>query len=213
MFGKWFGKKEEKTRILEKPEELNVGDMVEMVDSFGLPAEIRGETFQIMEINTYEYKHARETEFLLQGSEGIPLHLTVEVEDGEEWLNFTRKIERSDVEQLFDMDAFGLVFDEEVSRESIRVIGDSSKYERWLADSYYQEGEWTRGYFHKSDFRKKSISRYEDDDNGEAFESVSLVSEDDMHRVEIEVWEDGTTDVSIGVSRPIADIKALYGKT
>ncbi len=212
MFSKWFGKKEENTRILEKPEQLNVGDMVEMVDSFGLPKEIRGETFQIMEINTYEYKNARETEFLLQGSEGIPLHLTIDDEDGEQWLNFNRKIERNEVEQLFDMDAFGLVFEDDVSREPIKVVGDGSLYERWLADSYYQEGEWVRGYFHKADFRNKSISRFEDD-KGEAFESVSLVSEDDMHRVEIEVWEDGTTDVTIGVSRPIADIKSLFGKT
>ncbi len=212
MFGKWFGKdKNAPTRVLDKPEDLNIGDMLEMVDSFGLPKEIRGKTFQVVDINTYEYQRDTETEFLLQGPNDEPVYMTIENEDGERWANFTLKIERDEVEHLFDMDAFGSVFDDEVSDMEIAVVGDSEGYERWLADGYRQSGQWSRGYFHKADYRKRAISKYEDD-RGHPFESVSLASDDDMHSVEIEVWEDGTTEVHLCVTRPVSDIKALYGK-
>ncbi|WP_444997049.1 hypothetical protein [Aliikangiella sp. IMCC44359] len=211
MFNKLFGKDKESVRILNNPEELQVGDMLEMVDSFGLPTQIRGKTFQVMSVNTYEYQSERETEFMIQGDDAGTFHMTIENEDGEMFVNFTLKIERDEVEALLDMDTFGMVFDEDICRESIDVIGNASSYERWVATSYRQQGEWYRGYYYKGDFRKKEVSSYESKD-AEPFEAVALSSDDDMHFINVEVWEDGTTDVALGVSRPLSDIKALYGK-
>ncbi len=212
MFKKLFGKKEESIRQLSDPKDLKVGDMLELVDSFGLPKELRGKTFQVMEINTYEYQHEKVTEFLLEGPEQLPVHMSVENEDGEKWINFTMKLDREEVEELFDMDAFGAVFDEGVSRMPVEVVGDASDYERWLGKSYRQQGEWNSGYFYQQDKRNQTRNQYEED-GSEPFESVSLASDDDMFSLDIEVWEDGTTDVFVGISRPVADIKGLYGKT
>ncbi|TQV88517.1 hypothetical protein [Aliikangiella coralliicola] len=213
MLKKWFGKKEETVRKLERPEDLKVGDMFELVDSFGLPRELRGQSFRIAEINSYEYQHEKETEFLLEGPSGEAFHMTIENDDGERWVNFTVKVERDEVESLFDMDAFSQVFDEEPGNPVINVVNESNDYERWLAESYRIEGDWSRGYFHKGDYRSKTYSKYEEDEKGEPFECVSLVSDDDMHSVEISVWSDGETEVNLCVTRPIADIKELYGKT
>ena len=212
MFSKLFGKKDEPVRRLENPEDLNIGDMFEMVDTFGLPKSFRGQTFKVAAVNTYQYEYGQETEFQLEGSTGEAYHMTIENEDGEKFVNFTMKIERDEVESLFDMDAFSTVFDEEPGNDAIETTEAKSDYERWVADRYYRDGDWSKGYYHKQDFRNKRFSNYEDD-RAEPFESISLVSEDDMHSVEIEVWSDGDTDVSLCVSRPIADIKELYGKT
>ncbi|MCO7226895.1 hypothetical protein [Pleionea sp. CnH1-48] len=212
MFSKWFGKKEESVRILERPEDLQVGDMFEMVDSFGLPAQIRGKSFKVTEVNTYEYQREKETEFLLEGPTGEPFFMTVETEDGEHWINFSMKVERDDVESLVDMDAFSQVFDENPGNPVIKVQDDiDDEYDRWVSDSYRMSGDWTRGFFLKGDYRNRQISRFEED-GGEPLESVSLVSDDDMFSIQIEVWSDGDTEVFLIATRPASDIKSLFGR-
>jgi len=212
MIGKWFGKKETSVRRLEHPEDLMPGDMFDLVDSFGLPEALRGKTFKVVLVNTYEYEYGKETEFLLEGESGEPYHMTIDLEDGEKYVNFTMKIERDEVEALFDMEAFSAIFDDQPGDEPIQTTAKKSAYDKWVANVYHRDGDWTRGYFHQSDCRRQTFSQFEDD-KAEPFESISLVSDDDMHSVEIEVWPNGETDVSLCVSRPIADIKELYGKT
>ncbi|MET1254457.1 hypothetical protein [Aliikangiella maris] len=211
MFSKWFGKDKSETRALSDPAQLQIDDMLEMVDSFGLPEQVRGKTFQVSAINTYEYQRERETEFVLKGDDSFAVHMTIEDDDGEKYINFTLPIERDEVEHLFDIDTFSQVFDEDVCRETIEVIGDTAGYERWIAPSYFQQGGWYKGYFYRRDFRKNAMPSYEEKD-AEPFEGVTLSSKDDKFFVSIEVWEDGTTEVFLGISRPIADIQSLFGK-
>ncbi|MGX5203269.1 hypothetical protein [Aliikangiella sp. IMCC44632] len=212
MLKKLFGKKASPVRKLTNPKDLMVGDMLELVDSFSLPVELRGKTFAVKAINTYEYEYSSTTEFLLEGPEQQAIHMSIESEDGEDYVNFTKKIDRSEVESLFDMDTFGLVFEETICEEKIEVIVVSGQYERWLAEAYRQQGEWSGGYYYPQDLRDKPKSHYQDGQS-EPFESVSLAADDEMHSVEIEVWKDGATDIFLGISRPVSDIKALYGKT
>ncbi|TQV76495.1 hypothetical protein FLL45_00595 [Aliikangiella marina] len=212
MFNKWFGKKEESVRKLEQPEDLIPGDMFDMQDSFGLPQAVRGKTFKVVSVNTYEYQYGKETEFLLEGESGEPYHMTVDNEDGEKYITFAMKIERDEVESLFDMAAFSEIFEDEPGNAPIETTAKRDNYERWVAERYNRDGDWVSGYFHQADFRHSSFSQFEDD-KAEPFEAITLVSDDDMYSVEIEVWPNGETDVSLCVSRPVADIKELYGKT
>jgi hypothetical protein len=212
MLKKLFGKKSAPVRKLTDAKDLMIGDMLELVDSFSLPSELRGKTFAVKAINTYEFEYNNVTEFLLEGPEHQAIHMNIEAEDGEEYINFTTKLDRDEVELLFDMEAFGLVFEDNVSHEIVKVVAKTHNYERWLADSYRQQGEWSGGYYYTQDRRNTAKSQFQEDQS-EPFESVSLAADDDMHSIEIEVWKDGTTDVFLGVSRPVSDIKALYGKT
>ena len=212
MFSKLFGKKEETVRKLEQPEDLMPGDMFDLVDSFGLPEQLRARSFKVVSVNTYEYEYGKESEFLLEGDSGEPFHMTIDIEDGEKYVSFSMKIERDEVEALFDMAAFSEIFDDEPGNSPVHTTAKKSDYDKWVADCYHRDGDWVRGYYHQTDFRQKAFSKYEDD-KAEPFEAISLVSGDDMHSVEIEVWPNGETDVSLCVSRPIADIKELYGKT
>ncbi len=210
MIKQWF--KKENLRHLESPTDLKVNDMFDLVDSMGLPSELRNKTFRVAEINTYEYQHDNITEFLIEGPSMDAFHMTVENEDGEYWINFTKKIERQEVETIFDMDSFSQLFDDEVSLDTLKVL-DTSGFERWLSNRYRLKHQWQKGYFHKGDYREKSFSQYEEDEqSGEAFEVLSLASDDDMFSIDIEVWQDGQTDVFLCITRPQADIDNLYNK-
>jgi len=213
MLGKWFGKKapEGQPRVLEKPEQLKIGDMVEMVDSFGLPKELRGQTLQVVKVNTYEYEHKHYPEFQLEGNSNIPIHMTVENEDGENITTFSIKISRDIVENTFDMDAFSSVFDEDLFQGLIKA-NDPDTFPRWLASEYRQTGGWSKGYFYERDYRNSPMTNYEHK-GAEPFETVTLASDDGKNSVCIEVWEDGDTDISLALSVKSSEINAYYAKT
>lgn len=208
MFGKWFksGGGAERPRRLERPDQLEVGDMLEMVDSFSLPAQLRGQTLEVLKVNTYVDGAVRTPEFLLRGSGSEPIHMVFEQEDGAQNLLFTRKIERDQVEALLDMEAFGQVFGESIFRGEIKAQDPQDQFSRWIGSAYYQQGEWSHVVYCEKDLRHVSGQ------NGEACETVTLASSDGAFFIDIEVWDGGETDVSLGIVRPLSDLNALYGK-
>ena len=66
------------------------------------------------------------------------------------------------------------------------------------------------GYFHRKDHRSENISAYEDKDSGEQLELYSLYNEDQSKGIDIEVWQDGDTDVFLTLFRPLTDIVDMY---
>jgi len=209
MFGKWFKGRGGKTapRQLDRPEQLRAGDMLEMVDSFGLPKELRGQTFEVVKVNTYVFGGRRSSEFLLQGEFSLPIHMTFENDDGQQSLLFTQKIERETVESILDMDAFSGVFGESLTRDKIVAQDTQNRFDQWLASEYYQNADWEQGEFFEQDLRhQRSLP------SGEHCESLSLESRDGQHFISIEVWAGGETDVSLGIARPLSDLKSFYGK-
>lgn len=211
MFGKWFKKGGDETppRQLERPDQLRAGDMIELVDSFGLPKELRGQTLEVKKVNTYVEGATRSAEFLLQGGTAEPIHMSFEQEDGEQNLLFTRKIDRADVEALLDMDAFGQVFADEIFRGEIKANDAQNAFSRWVGESYYQQGAWSHAEYFEQDLRGgRSAGQH-----GEPCESISLMSADEEFFISIEVWDGGETDVSLGIVRPLSDLSAFYGKS
>lgn len=208
MFSKFF-KKKETLRQLSHPKDLQLNDMVQLQDSFILPAELKGQTLKVVDINTYQYQYSSETEFVLRGDSRTPIFLVVENEDGEEWANFSIKIERGDVEHLFSLEQFADIFDSEAMSELVRNDNIDTSLQQWTAAHYFQEGEPSAGYFHEQDYREKELSNYEED-GGEPFETISLADDDGKYFINIEIWENGDTDVSLTVCRPMSDIVELY---
>ena len=208
MFSKLFGKKSEPQRTLTDPKDLKVGDMLQMVDSFALPKELKGQTLRVMDVNTYQYQYENEFEFVLKGDTERTVFLTIENDDGERWANFSIKIQRQDVDDLFTLDQFAEIFDVD-GVVTIERKNDVDGFERWTTTSYTQQGEPETGYFYEKDYRGKTIPKHVED-GGEPFESIYLSDPDDDYGINIEVWDGGETDVFLCMSRPVSDIVDLF---
>ena len=208
MFSKFFKKKTAPVKQLEHPKELKKGDMMQMIDSFALPPELKGQTLHVIDINTYQYEYENETEFVVKGDSGTSLFVTIENDDGEEYVNFNLKIRRKDVEKLFDMDQFADIFDSEELTEITR-IGDIEKFSRWTTDKYIQDGHPSTAYYYNKDYRGKTVPKHVEE-GGEPCECISLIDSSDSFAVNIEVWDDGETDVFLCLRRPLTDVEDLF---
>ncbi|MEM9101583.1 MAG: hypothetical protein AAGB12_04615 [Pseudomonadota bacterium] len=211
MFSKWFKKDKETVRALDHPKDLNKGDMIQMIDSFSLPSHLKNQMLTVKSVNTYQFKHKNTFEFTLENSENSILFLTIEEEDGQEYARFSISIERDQVDVLFTLDQFAHIFDSE-DWVSIEQKGELPESERWLAESYSQKNAPEKGFYYEGDYRNQVISKYVED-GGEPFEFIGLYSDDDKQGIEIEVWEDGETDVYLSIFRPLSDLSELYAKS
>lgn len=208
MFSKLFKKKTAPERQLTHPRDLQKGDMLQLIDSFALPPELKGQTLHVIDINTYQYEYESETEFVIKGDSGTSIFLTVENDDGEEWVNFSIKIQRQDVDELFTLDQFAEIFDSE-DLVSIERVNEVKGFERWTAASYVQGAHPKTAYYHKQDYRGRKLPQYVED-GGEPLEYINLQDPDDMFSLNIEIWDDGETDVSLTLTRPLTDVVDLF---
>ncbi len=209
FFKRLFGKKDEPQRQINHPSQLMVGDIIEITDSFALPDNLRKKQFRISAINSYEYEHHIETEWVLVGEDETEIFLSLEIDDKTE-LKFSLKISPVDVETLFDLEQFATVFDEPGKAELTRQQ-DTALTTGWTSEYYYQSLFAKVGYFHRNkDSRSEKLSPYEGEDQGEPFELYTLYDHEQVRGIDIEVWEDGDTDVCLTLYRPLTDIVDMY---
>jgi len=208
FFKNIFGKSAQPNRILSKPEQLLVGDIIVLTDSFGLPENLRKQEFRVSAINSYEFEHHVETEWALMGNHGIELYLTLKIDDQTE-LKFSLKITDEEVESLFDLDQFPVIFDDNENAVLI-TQQETSKTQGWTSECYHQSIFAKVGYFHRKDHRSEQLSSYEGKEAGEQFELYVLYDNDQSKGVDVEVWDDGDTDVFLTLYRPITDIVDMF---
>lgn len=204
----FFKSKKKPERQLSHASDLKKGDMFTVIDSFAYPAWLKGQTLRVIDVQTYQYQHSSDTEFVLETNTGQVVFLQIEQNDGEQWANFSIKIQRDDVDEIFGLDEFSRIFDEE-SLTHIIVKNTPERFMQFLADSYQQSESPYVCYFHNKDFRGQTLPRYEQD-GGEPCEMICLASPDDGHSINIEIWEGGETEVSLTLTRPISDIVDLF---
>jgi hypothetical protein len=199
-------KSEPDLRDLQHPRDLNIGDMIQLSDSYGLPPRLRDQVFKVLAMVTYQFEHNYSTSFNLEGQNDDLIDLTIEEEGGRATAAFSISIDRSLVEQIFDMDEFSIIFDPEETAivKPIETLDLSS----WLADLYTQESCGESAFFYPKDCRESGPSEYEND--GEPFEYYSLVDKGRTQGIEIEVYASGETDVSLTLYRELDDIKELW---
>jgi hypothetical protein len=99
--------------VLDHPRALQIGDFLQMSDSYGLPEYLRDEVFEVTAITTWQFEHEFETTFSLQSKNNDSIDLTIDGDAGRESASFSIEIPRATVEQLFDTDEFSSIFDEE----------------------------------------------------------------------------------------------------
>ena len=207
-FFKNIFKKPTQERKLNNVEDLSLGDIIVMSDSFGLPTALRAQEFQVSAVNSYEFEHKTQAEWVLLGSNDIELYLTLDVDD-KTYLKFSLKILHQDVESLFDLDQFSEIFDEPGQAQLTR-LADSDNTSGWSSELYQQSSFAQVGYFHRKDYRKDALSAYEGKDSGEQFELYSLFNEDQDKGIDVEVWQDGDTEVFLTLFKPTTDIVDMY---
>jgi len=207
LFGKLFGSSSKQTtRVLEKPEQLEVGDIITLDDSFALPSLLRGQSLEIKQINTYEYEHSKSIEWVLQGSTDDILFLSLENDDVQT-LVFSLKINRDVVTNIFDLDQFSTLFDDPGNAQ-LTTKEIPNQLNQWLANDYRQCEFGQFGYFHALDYRHASIN----DQQGDSFERYSVISDDEKFGLEAEVYQDGETDIVLSIHRPVSDIRQFWPK-
>lgn len=211
LFNKIFNKTKQEQRKLTQVNQLLVGDIIVLTDSFALPEALRGQEFQVSAINTYEYEHHNQLEWVLKGNNNLELFLSLEADDTTE-LKFSIKIEREDVESLFDLDDFSEIFDEP-GQAFLNKQQDSDLTMGWSDEEYQQNTFAKVGYFHRKDHRSENLSAYQGKDSGEQFELYALFNADQSKGIDIEVWQDGDTDVCLTLFRPLTDVVDMYPAT
>ena len=205
---KIFNKSANEPRKLTQVNQLLVGDIIVLTDSFALPESLRGQEFQVKAINSYEFEHQVQTEWALIGTNNLEVFLSLEVDDITE-LKLSLKIQHQDVETLFDLARFSEIFDEP-GQAFLDKKEDSSITAMWTSEQYQQSVFAKVGFFHRKDHRSESLSAYEGKDSGEQFELYSLFNEDQSKGLDIEVWQDGDTEVCLTLFRPLSDITDMY---
>ncbi|GAA0810484.1 hypothetical protein GCM10009111_01500 [Colwellia asteriadis] len=208
---KIFNKTAEAPRKLSQVNQLLTGDIIVLTDSFALPESLRGQQFQVKAINSYEFEHNTQSEWALVGANDLEIFLSLDVDDNTE-LKFSLKIHHEDIETLFNLDEFSQVFDEP-GQAFLTKQKDSALTANWSSEQYQQSVFAKVGYFHRKDHRSESLSAYEGQDSGEQFELYSLFNEDQSKGVDVEVWQDGDTEVCLTLFRPLSDIVDMYPAT
>jgi hypothetical protein len=200
--------KEEKQRSLTDVKELKIKDIIVLTDSFGLPEALRQQQFQVSAVNCYEFERKTQTEWVLLGNDNIELYLTLD-EDDQTALKFSLKINNQEVESLFDLDEFSTVFDEP-GNAFLDKQADNQLTSGCTSPQYQQNIFSEVGYFHRKDNRTESLSSYEGNEAGEQFELYALLDQDQSRGIDIEVWQDGDTDVFLTLYRPTSDIVDMF---
>ncbi|MCF2908743.1 DUF4178 domain-containing protein [Pseudoalteromonas sp. DL2-H2.2] len=207
MFG-FFKSKKAPERQLNHARDLRVGDMLSVIDSFAYPDWLKGQTLKVVAVQTYQYQRSAEYEFVLESESGKVVFLQIEQDDGEEFANFSVKIQRDDVDAIFTLDEFARIFDEE-SLTRIETQAKPAEFERFLGQSYQQSEAPYVAYYHEQDYRGRTLPRYQDE-SGDVCEVIELASPDEKHSINIEVWDGGETEVSLTLTRPLSDIVDLF---
>jgi hypothetical protein len=207
-FFKRIFSKPETARKLNNVKELTKGDIIVLSDSFGLPEALRKQEFQVSSVNSYEFEHKTLAEWVLIGSNDVELYLTLD-EDDKTYLKFSLKILHQDVETLFDLEQFATLFDEP-GQAQLERKSDSVNTNGWSDDIYRQSSFAKVGFFHRIDHRSQQLSAYEGKDSGEQFELYELFNEDQNKGIDVEVWQDGDTEIFLTLFRPTTDIIDMY---
>ena len=208
FFKKLFNKDSNTQRQLNQPQDLMINDIIIFSDSFALPENLRNNQFQVANINTHEFEHSQITEWQLDGSANQQIYLSLE-QGQQQYLKLTMKIADGCIEELFNLDEFSEIF-ETPGNALLSRIAETSPTLGWTSEQYQQTTFAQMGYFHRQDHRNNKPSEFEGEDSGEVFEFYSLRGVDDQYSIDIQIWQDGDTDVFLNLYRPTSDIKEYY---
>ncbi len=183
-------KEKDVVRNISSASDLLIGDIITFKPRSELPKSLQGVDAEVMGLGCYEYRDEQEREFTMKTIDGDVFFLALIDDDGERYLSLSKKILANNVSKLFDEHDFSEIFDEVVFAKSLRLQSDpSEKLMGWLDDDYNQTVKAKQGFYHPN-LPKPSGT-------GQEFLSHYCEAGNDDYGLQIEIWQDGETDVFV----------------
>ncbi|MEN8136066.1 MAG: hypothetical protein ABFS18_11120 [Thermodesulfobacteriota bacterium] len=206
LFG--VGKEKKNTRILASPKDLGVGDIIKF--SFLPQADLSGKEFEVTQLNSYVYDGASYPELILKDRSNNIVFLTVEDEDGEEYLAVSKKVSRGQFSKVIVQDEFDTVLKKGAGRTVTIVQPKLAGLESWLADSYTATSHNVQGAYVKGDARTLASGEFA---GKEGFTSCTLLDGSEEYALEIEVYSTNEIELSVTVYHDFAAIDEMWPST
>lgn len=210
MFENLFGNKDSSDRKLTSVNDLIVGDIVVFKERLSLPTEIQGQQFEVIKSAGYYYSDGLVKELTLRNANNDSYFLSYDDNDGDPELLLSRKVSRKQVSQLFDENDFSQLFDEN-KFPCLKVQNSLAELKGWINDDYQQEEKLVEAYYYDRDCSENPPNNFDDDD-GEELRYHECEAADDNYYLTVEIWEDGTTEVSVGLCCPEDVVEGLLPK-
>ena len=201
MFASFSEEKE--LRALDSLADLQIKDYIRLNDSFALPAELRGKTFQVQSIDSYFYGDSLSIEWELKGDTQKKLYLSLSDLGDEDQIVLSYQLKKKEVEQLFGWDNIKQQYNPDF--EDKLVCKDLSLFESWLGSEYYRRECAGKGTYFSGDFRGKAKPS-----GGEALTYFEFYDEDERFSMDVEMWSKDEVDVFISILRPETDIHEFW---
>jgi len=211
MFG-FNNNKDTATRSLTKAIELEVGDIVVLNERQSLPKILRSQELEVTSVGTHQYSDGIEKELTFRSIDNKTYYMSIDDNDGDPLLCFSIKIERAEVETLFDLGQFARLF-EDASYAQLEVKSIPERLKDWVGgDNYHQTLSHGEGYYFKDDLIAKGvIPSSHEDESSEAFRFHECESSDnDDYGLLVEIWSSGETDVFLSVSTPLDVVAEMW---
>ncbi|MBT7410690.1 MAG: hypothetical protein HN826_13390 [Methylococcales bacterium] len=208
IFSSIFGKDEEEhvPRSLDHPRDLAKGDIVKF--GFSAQTEISNQSFQITNVCTYDLGGEHKQKMVFSLDESNDTRLSVIKERGEERLELSKIIFPEMVAEIFKINKFARIFDEDSGTNNKLKRQDEPKdVANWTTEVYRQEAGH-QAYFADGD--KRDVANFNDADGWEEFDYFLLVSDDRNYALQAEVYDGGRTDVYLITYLPIEKIEELW---
>ena len=205
MLKNFFSKKKSDTRILEKPHQLEAGDIISLKYRESLPESLRERQFEVVKIGAYEYASGVCKEVVLKGEENQVYFMSIDSDDGEDQLCFSNKISRQQTLTLFSEDTFSKLWSEDWVE--LNVVENVDSLKDWYTTQYTQTVKEQKAYFYHRNCQNEDLSLAEDGDELRYHECEGI---DDHYGLNIEIWGDGSTDVFLQVYCPIEVIEEMW---
>jgi len=195
--------KEKELRSLDSLAELQIKDYIRLNDSFALPAELRGKTFQVESIDSYFYGESLSTEWALQGDTKKKLFLSLSDLGDENRIVLSYQLKKKEVENIFGWENIKQQYKPEF--EEKLMCKDVSLFEGWLGKSYERRECAGKASYFSGDYRNKNKPQ-----GGEDLTYFEFFDEEESFSIEIEMWSKDEVDVFISILRPESDIHEFW---
>jgi len=198
------GDEKKEVRRLSHPRDLRVGDIIKF--RYLNQSDVSGKEFEVSLINTYIYGGLCYPELILKDRASNIIYMTVEEEDGEEYLALSKKVGKTKIAEVLDQSQLDNVL-RRGTGSKITIQSKPEGLEEWLVEKYIETDDNVKGAFVKGDARYLSN---EEVNKREKFSSHTLVDKSDEYALEIEVYETGETELSVTVYHDIEEIEEMW---
>jgi hypothetical protein len=184
----FFSKEKEVERKLSSVADLLVGDIVTFKNRSELPHFLQGVDAEVTALGCYEYSDENERELTMKTTQGDVFFLSLINDDGERYLSFSKKLVEANITDLFDENSFSDIFEEETFAKDLCLQTEPEpKLAGWFDDHYNQTEKAIKGFYHPDSATPSG--------KGQEFLSHYCEAKNDNYGLQIEIWEDGDTDV------------------